>query len=101
MQKFCVLALFDIQAGAFAPPFFVPARNVGVRHVSDVVNSPPDPADPAPIARHPEDYRVFELGFFSDDTGAFELHDSPVFVVEVSTLKQGGGVRSTEVRRHD
>jgi hypothetical protein len=59
------MAVYDNKARAYLPPFYVSQVDVGIRHIADAVNS----AD-HPFSRNPDDYQLFHLGAFSDDTGA-------------------------------
>jgi len=66
----------DLKAAAFAPPFFLGRDEVAVRTFSDAL------ADPGhPMAAHPEDYQLFYLGEFNDETGRLTGADAPVFLV--------------------
>ena len=79
-----VLAVFDMQAQPFHRPMFVQSRGVGVRAVTDEVNRA---AQDNLLHQHPEDFRLFELGEWSEHTGLFTTHQLPVLVVDCSTLK--------------
>lgn len=80
-----MFSVWDVQAGAYARPFFAPARGLAVRSVSDEVNREgPENV----IASHPQDFRLFELGSFDDVSGGFELHAQPVLLVDCASLKR-------------
>lgn len=81
-MKRVLLCVFDLQAQVFGQPLFVPTEGVGLRMIGDEVNR----ADSA-LHAHPEDYRVYRLGFFEDSTGQFEgCPVLPELVVDVSAL---------------
>lgn len=61
-----VCAVFDEQMQAFAQPFFVPSTGVATRSFVDEVNRAE-----SPMAAHPEDYKLVQLGTFNLDTGHF------------------------------
>lgn len=66
----------DLKAAAFAPPFFLGRDEVAVRTFSDAI------ADPShPMHAHPEDYQLFYLGEFDDETGALQGASMPQFLV--------------------
>jgi len=66
----------DLKAAAFAPPFFLGRDEVAVRTFSDAL------ADPThPMHAHPEDYQLFYLGEFNDETGLLQGADTPRFLV--------------------
>jgi len=58
---FCV---HDAKASAHLPPFFLPTAGMAVRAISDCVNDPSHA-----FGQHPEDYTLFQLGSFDDQTG--------------------------------
>ncbi|WNK14679.1 MAG: nonstructural protein [Microvirus sp.] len=65
-----IVGVFDQALGAFARPAFVPSVGVALRGFSDEVNRPD-----SEMGKHPNDYSLFRLGTFDDDTGAF-VNDS-------------------------
>jgi hypothetical protein len=60
-----IFSVFDVKAGAYAPPFFMPTKGMAIRafeeHCRDEKSAP---------FKHPEDYFLFHLGEFDDATGA-------------------------------
>ena len=73
-MKMIVCTIKDRAADAYGRPFYVPAVGVAIRSFQDEVNRP---SDDSQIYQHPEDFDLFELGEFNDDTGIFQLFDSP------------------------
>lgn len=59
-------AVYDSKAGAFLPPFILPRVEMAQRVFSDCVNS-----DQHQFAAHPDDYTLFQLGSFDDESGKF------------------------------
>lgn len=78
-----VLSVFDVQSQSFDRPFFVPSIGVGTRMVSDEVNSG---GEASLLRRHPEDFRLFELGEWDERAGVFQCHKLPVLVVDLVSL---------------
>ncbi len=74
-MRLLAFSVFDEKAGAFGHPFFVSAVGVATRMFSDWVNR----ADTS-INRHPEDYRLFQVGEFEDGKGSLEGSNPAVFV---------------------
>lgn len=70
LQK--VFAIRDAKTEAFMRPFFVPTNGVAIRSFSDEVNN-----RESELAKHPEDYALFELGVFDDSNGSFDLLEQP------------------------
>lgn len=75
MIKF-VFCVFDSKARVYAAPFLAPRREVAVR---DFTRAARDPQ--LDIYRFPEDYSLYELGTFDDETAALSLHLQPEAVV--------------------
>lgn len=70
-----VFAVRDAKAAAYALPFFLPRMEVAIRSFRDAVKDPKHD-----MSRHPEDYSLWCLGEFDDNTGAM----SPVEPVLVA-----------------
>ncbi len=73
-MKHKMFTVFDSAAGAYLPPFVLPAEAMAVRVFSDCVNS-----SDHQFGKHPSDYTLFELGVWDDSAGV------------VSLLPSGGG----------
>lgn len=83
-MKMKVIAVFDVQSQAFMRPMFVAAIGAGTRMVQDEVNrAAPDNL----LYQHPQDFRVFELGEWDDQSGLFSLAELPRLVTDCSALK--------------
>lgn len=59
-----MFAVRDAKAQAFLQPFFSSANGSALRALGDAVND-----GKSPIALHPEDYILYEIGAFDDQTG--------------------------------
>lgn len=64
----------DRAADAFGRPMFVPSTGVAIRSFSDEINR--NHAENQ-LYNHPDDFDLYELGQFDDNTGLFSLHDQP------------------------
>jgi len=65
-MKHVIVAVRDRAADTFGRPFFVSAVGQAIRSFSDEVNR----ADKDnPLWNHPEDFDLYELGSFDDDSG--------------------------------
>lgn len=62
-QLFAV-AVFDTKMEAYAAPFFTPTLGMAERSFADEVRRPE-----SPMAAHPEDYHLYHVGYFDEDTG--------------------------------
>jgi len=64
----------DRAADAFGRPMFVPSTGVAIRSFSDEINR--NNAENQ-LYNHPDDFDLYELGQFDDNTGCFTLHEQP------------------------
>lgn len=69
MAKLIVVSVKDSAVGVFSRPFFVPTVGLAVRSFTDEVNRA---AEDNQVYRHPDDYVLFRLGSFDEETGIFE-----------------------------
>lgn len=67
-----VFSIRDDKVAAYAQPWYAPTRGAALRMFADLVND-----DQSAVAKHPEDYTLFELGSYDDATGQFVCEDSP------------------------
>lgn len=59
-------AVFDVKAGNFAPPFFMPSVGLAVRAFTDLVNDVR-----STVNKYPGDFTLFQVGEFDDVKGIF------------------------------
>ena len=68
-----IFTVFDSKAAAYLQPFYSQTKGVAIRQFSDAINGDPNHQ----FARHPEDFTLFELGSYDDNTAKFSLHETP------------------------
>jgi hypothetical protein len=61
-----IVSVKDSAAQAFGRPIFVPSTAVAVRSFRDEINRKDSTED---MAKHPEDFELYELGSFDDSNG--------------------------------
>jgi hypothetical protein len=66
------MAVKDRAIGSFNRPFFVPSIPMAVRSFTDEVNRV---APDNQMAAHPEDFELWYLGNFNEDSGVFGVLD--------------------------
>lgn len=71
-MKRCVVSVRDHKMASFGQPWFVPTLGVAERAFTDDINNPESIA-----FKHPEDYELFHLGWFEEESGRFENLDVP------------------------
>lgn len=59
-----VFAVFDTKVGAFMQPFFSNNQQTAMRAFTDAAMDPS-----TTLSKHPEDYHLYHLGSFNDETG--------------------------------
>jgi len=73
-MKQIICTVKDRAADAYGRPMFVPSAGVAIRSFSDEINR--NNAENQ-LYNHPDDFDLYELGEFDDNTGLFSLHDQP------------------------
>ena len=73
-MKLIICTVKDRAADAYGRPMFVPSTGVAIRSFSDEINR--DNAENQ-LYNHPDDFDLYELGEFDDNTGLFSLHEQP------------------------
>ncbi len=75
-MKLKMFSIFDVQAQAYLPPFWLGQTAMAIRIFSDCVNS-----DDHQFGKHPGDYTLFELGTFDDSVCVVSCTASAVKLV--------------------
>jgi len=74
---FQVCSFYDSKTQVYSRPFFLQDIKLVPRVALDVRQSDND------IGRHPEDFSLFHIGQFCDQTASFECLDAPVCMVRM------------------
>lgn len=83
-----VIAIYDRAADAFGQPAFVEAIGKGIRMFQDEVNrNQPDNQ----VFNHPDDFDLFHLGEYDDNTGQFTNLAEPKQLAIGKQMKINGG----------
>lgn len=85
MTVHIAVAVRDSAVLAFNRPFFVPTVAVAVRSFTDEVNRA---AEDNQMFRHPDDYELWVVGAFDDESGQF-LEEDKRCVARAKDVKQG------------
>lgn len=84
-MKIVVVAVRDRQMNQFLRPTYAVTRGQAVRAFGDEINrANPDNG----FYMHPEDYEMFQIAFFDDETGTFENLKKPESLAVGSNLKK-------------
>jgi len=73
-MKLTLCTVKDRAADAYGRPMFVPSTGIAIRSFSDEINRQ---AEDNQMYNHSDDFDLYELGEFDDNTGLFSLHDHP------------------------
>lgn len=77
-----IVAVYDSKAKAFMDPIHVPNIGIAQRSFKIAVNDPT-----TYIAQSPEDYTLFHLGGWDDETSNYDLFSTPESLGLASTYK--------------
>lgn len=83
-MRYVVMAVRDVKADSFARPMFVQSEGTGLRSFGDEVNRE---ARDNLLHTHPEDFELYVLGTYEEETGAFALESRPRQVAVGSQFK--------------
>jgi len=78
-----VCAIYDAKAEAWLTPLFFQAVGQALRSFGDAVNQ-----NDSDFGKHPEDYTLFLLGDFDNQTGVLSVQPTPVALALGNTLKR-------------
>lgn len=70
-----VYSIYDEKADYFNNPIFCPTEAVVLRDFGDTVND-----SGCIVGKHPEDFRLYNLGTFDTQTAKFDIRDIPLLV---------------------
>lgn len=77
-----IVAIYDVKAESYHKPIFVQSNGAAVRAFGDAVNDPS-----TEFHKHPEDYLMFSLGDYDDQTALFHLDVAPLELAKALALK--------------
>lgn len=90
-MKLYIVAVFDSAMNAYARPVFVPAVGAALRGFSDEVNRVAQAGQANDLNSHPEDFSLYNLGQFDEETGGFEPPPTeggrPLLIARAKDLK--------------
>lgn len=72
-------SIFDTAAGVYSPPFFQITKGLAIRIFTDTANDKTNA-----IGLHPNDYTLFAVGTFDDNTGMFRPEPTPLPIIKAN-----------------
>lgn len=79
-----VYTVYDSKVSAYTQPFFLRTKGEALRGWMDVVND-----GTTAFNKHPEDYTLFEIAEWDDQTAQFINHNTPVSIATALEVHQG------------
>lgn len=76
-----VFVVRDVKVGAFATPFYLENISVAMRAFAHAANN-----KETDCGRYPDDFSLYHLGTYDDETGKFDLLPEPFHLALASTL---------------
>jgi len=70
-----MFSIFDEKASVFSQPFYSAHNGTALRSFSDLVNEPNNN-----VSKHPEDFKLYYLGDFDDNSGGLLSKPQPEFL---------------------
>jgi hypothetical protein len=80
-MKYAVCAVKDRAVNAFNRPIYVPTVGVAIRSFTDEVNR-----KDSELANHPEDYDLYELGSWDDETAIYTSLEVPRVITRAQDI---------------
>lgn len=83
MQTLKIFSIYDKKAVAYNQPYFFPQTGQALRAFADLVND-----NTSPLCRHPEDFALFHIGEYNDNTGVITpVTPNPIHIEEALNVK--------------
>ena len=93
-MKINAYSIFDTAAGAYARPFFTATDSLASRAFCDIASDANHE-----VGKHPDDYILFKVGLFDDNTG--EIHpftpEKVISGVEALSLTRNQGIQNLKL----
>ncbi len=74
-MKLLAFSVYDEKAEAFMQPFFTATTGIATRNFGEWARN-----KDSMIGRHPEDFKLYNIGTYSDVTGTFENVPAPLLI---------------------
>lgn len=95
-MKHIICAVKDTAAQTFGRSFPTPHANAAIRSFTDEVNRPGTNDAQNDLFSHPDDFELYELGYYDDQLGALIPHkDGPQLLVRAKDLTQRTDTKPT------
>lgn len=82
-MKIGIYAIRDAKTEIFSQPMYFVTPGVAIRTFGDEVEN-----SNSNLSKHPEDYAMFKIGTFDDNTGAIEQEPQPLQIALAMDFKK-------------
>jgi len=80
-----LFSLHDMKARQWLPPALIDSEANAIRTLSDVINKSNPESN---LAKYPEDFTLYCIGIWDQQTGLITAYKQPESIVILSTLKK-------------
>lgn len=77
-----ILSIYDVKAEAFNPPFHALTKGEAIRNFQSACTDPK-----TTLHQYPEDFTLYELAEFDQNTGSIEKHIQPIELAKATEFK--------------
>lgn len=88
-------SILDEKSGTYDRPIFATTHAVAMRAFGDACKDPNHP-----MAKHPEDYRLYHLGDFNQITGEMNSNPKPTFLASATEFARPTDNGLNEAGKH-
>jgi len=85
---FKVFAVFDVKSESYALPHFLPSKGQMIRAFADQINAREGTPEYGMLAKHPQDFILFEIGDYDDSKALLHPYPAPVNIGVGTEFKQ-------------
>ncbi len=86
-MKQLAFSVYDEKAECFAHPFFTSTVGIAARMMAEWANN-----ENSMVAKHPEDFTLYHVGFWTDNDAKLHQLDTPKFIAKATEyIKPNGG----------
>lgn len=95
-MKLNFYSIYDVATGAYMRPFLMPADAAAERAFKGLaLDAEHD------IGKHPEDYTLFKVGIFDDNTGQIIAFDPEKVVTALALVSASRNIKKDSLREFD
>lgn len=80
---YSIFTIYDEKSESYSPPFFMATKGLAIRAFTETANG-----GETSIAKHPEDFTLYDLGDWDDQNGLFHQPDNPKPIIKAIETKE-------------